>query len=337
MKNTFGNQMTLTLFGESHGPAVGLVVDGITPGLPVSKETIENYLSKRRPAKYGDTSRVEQDRFQITSGVFNDFTTGTPLCISITNSDTISSVYEASRDVPRPSHADYTADVKFNGFQDYRGGGHFSGRLTAPIVALSGILLPALEKKGITISSKVINIGGCNNPALFDEVIENAKNENDSLGGIVETVITGLEAGLGEPWFDSLESVISHAVFSLGGVKGIEFGEGFKLASMTGSEANDPFRIENNKVVTSTNHSGGINGGISNGMPVVFRTAVKPTPSISRQQESVNIRKMQNEILEIKGRHDTAIVRRISPVIDALSAFVICDMLMQRHGVDCLR
>ncbi len=337
MKNTFGNQMTITLFGESHGPAVGLVVDGITPGLPVSKETIEDYLSKRRPAKKGDTSRVELDNFQLLSGVFNGFTTGTPLCISIPNSDTMSSAYDDIKDVPRPSHADYTADVKYNGFQDYRGGGHFSGRVTAPIVALAGILIPALENKGIHITSKLVSLGGCSDTTLFESMIESAKAENDSLGGIIETTITGVPAGLGEPWFDSLESEISHAVFSLGGVKGIEFGAGFKLASMTASDANDAFRVENGKVITSSNNSGGINGGISNGMPIVFRTAVKPTPSISKPQDSVNIRKMENETLEIKGRHDTAIVRRISPVIDALSAFVICDMLMLRNGTDCLR
>ncbi|MBO4570624.1 MAG: chorismate synthase [Bacteroidales bacterium] len=336
MRNSIGTSVILTLFGESHGEAVGAVLDGLAPGMPVDEGYIALLLSKRRPAGAADTARREPDAFRIVSGVFNGMTTGAPLCILIPNTDVRSEDYAANAGLPRPSHADFTAHVKYDGFEDWRGGGHFSGRLTAAITAAGAILLNALERKGIDICSKVVECAGLKDESSFEEAVLKAKADGDSVGGIVRTEITGLEAGLGEPWFDSLEGALARAVFALGGVKGIEFGGGFALARMRGSQANDQFCVADGRIGTETNYSGGINGGISNGMPVVFNTAVKPTPSISLPQKSVNLETGAEATLEITGRHDPAIVRRISPVITAVTALVISDMLALRHGTDYL-
>ncbi len=350
MKNTFGQNITVTLFGESHGPAVGAIVDGLTPGITVNEEFISAELIRRRPSLSTDTARSERDDFRILSGVFNGKTTGTPLCIIVPNENVKSDdyIYGAAR----PSHADYTAHVKYKGFEDYRGGGHFSGRVTAALVAVGGILIPALKEKGIVIGTHISECGGVSdrcfsdisadietlNTASFptldkekgEEMVEkilSAKASLDSIGGITETVIYGMPAGYGEPWFDSVESLLSHALFSLGGVKGIEFGLGFGFGDKLGSEANDAMRYENGKVVTETNNNGGINGGITNGMPITFRCAVKPTPSIGREQKTVDFVKSENTDISVKGRHDPAIIRRICPVIDSVAAIVIFDLL----------
>ena len=337
MRNSIGTSVILTLFGESHGEAVGAVLDGIAPGIEVDLQHIAEHLSERRPSGTAETARREPDEFRIVSGVFNGFTTGAPLCILIPNTDVRSEDYSASSALPRPSHADFTAHVKYDGYEDWRGGGHFSGRLTAAITAAGAILLKALERKGIYIKSKVVECAGLKDENAFEEAILKAKSEGDSVGGIIHTEVDGLEAGLGEPWFDSLEGALARAVFSLGGVKGIEFGGGFALARMRGSQANDQFCLEEGVIRTESNNSGGVNGGISNGMPVVFNTAVKPTPSISRPQKSVNLETGGEATLEITGRHDPAIVRRICPVITAMTALVLSDILAIKHGTDYLK
>ncbi len=330
MRNTFGNSLTVTLFGESHGPAVGIVIDGLEPGITVDEEKIKEHLEKRRPKGRTETPRVEEDRFSIVSGVFNNKTCGTALTIVIPNENTRSGDYDQGK--ARPSHADYTAHVKYRGAEDYRGGGHFSGRITAALAAAGGILIPYLEKKGIKIETIIRKCAGIEGSgALTEEMtakIEEAAKSGDSVGGITETVITGLPAGLGEPWFDSVESALSHILFSIGGIKGVEFGAGFAIADMKGSEANDAFVTDGRgNVSTVTNNNGGINGGITNGMPVVFRCAVKPTASISRMQKSIDLLKDENIEFGIKGRHDPAIIRRVCPVIDSVTAIVICDLL----------
>lgn len=334
MKNTFGNNLSVTVFGESHGEAVGVVLDGLAPGIDVKEEVIADFLSKRRPSSTLDTARQEPDNFRILSGVFNGKTCGTPLTIMIPNVDTQSKDYTYGP--ARPSHADYAAYSKYHGYEDYRGGGHFSGRVTAALVAAGGILIPALEKHGIKIETRICRCGGVSE-GDFDEQIKKAAAENDSVGGVTETVITGLLKGLGEPWFDSMESMLSHILFGIGGIKGVEFGDGFALADMRGSEANDAFRIsDDGNIYTETNHSGGINGGITNGMPVVFRCAVKPTASIAREQKTVDFLKQENIDFCVKGRHDPAIIRRICPVIDSVSAIAVADLLTGRYGTDYL-
>lgn len=360
MKNTFGTGVQLTLFGESHGKAIGAILDGLTPGIPVNEPEISRQLSRRRPDGATDTARRESDKFEIVSGVFCGKTTGTPLCIVIPNEDKRSADYEKMRGIARPSHADYAAFCKYHGQEDYRGGGHFSGRVTAALVAAGAILQEALLRRQIRVGTHILTCGGvCDRAFAVDpqadveklheasfpvleadriqpmtDAILAAKRENDSLGGVIQTAVTGLPAGLGEPWFDSVEGVLSHALFSVGGIKGIAFGAGFRTAELPGSQFNDAFRMEQGKVVTKTNNNGGINGGITNGMPVVFDCAVKPTPSIARPQETVNFERQEDTTLSIEGRHDPAILRRICPVVDSVTALVLCDLLVQRYGTD---
>ncbi len=358
MKNTFGQSVAITLFGESHGEAVGAVLDGLAPGIEVDEELIKFQLSKRAPQGKTDTPRRENDKFRILSGVFNGKTTGTPIAIVIPNENTKSSDYTYG--VARPSHADYTGFMKYHGYEDYRGGGHFSGRVTAGLVAAGAIAISALKKLGINIGTHILRCGAVCDRA-FDDVekdvlaiqgkafpvlsgcedamageIANAKEQNDSIGGIVQTAITGIPAGVGEPWFDSVESVLSHALFSIGGIKGVEFGLGFGFASHFGSGANDSFKYEGESVVAVTNNNGGINGGITNGMPIVFNCSVKPTPSISKEQNTVNFLTGENTKIEIKGRHDPAIIRRVCVVVDSVCALTVCDLLAQRYGTDVL-
>lgn len=358
MKNIIGNNLTLTLFGESHGNKIGVVIDGLTPGIKIDYDFINQCLEKRRPKGSLETSRVEKDNFEIVSGVFNGFTTGSSLAILVDNKNIKSKDYESIKDLARPSHVDYVANVKYHGYQDYRGGGHFSGRITAPLVIAGAILIKALEKFNIKIATHIKQVGNVKDVDFSDienevnrlnemdfPVISNVKeqmeneiklaHENlDSVGGIIQTAIINLPVGLGEPLFSSLESEISRAMFSIGAIKGIEFGSGFNFASLKGSEANDEFIIENNKVITKTNHNGGINGGISNGMPIIFNVVVKPTPSIYKSQNTIDMNKMENTTITINGRHDPAIVRRINIVVKAMSAFVIADMLITKYGVD---
>ena len=359
MKNTFGNNVALTVFGESHGSAIGAVIDGLPAGITVSEEFISHQLDLRRPYGKISTTRHEADKFEIVSGVYNNRTTGTPICIIIPNENTKSKDYNYG--VARPGHADFTAFSKYNGFEDYRGGGHFSGRITAGIVASGAIAISALEKKGIKIGTHIkkcanvedadfgdyiLDIDVLSNKlfAVLDDKkgeemikkIEETAAENDSVGGVLETVVTGLPAGVGEPWFDTVESMLSHTLFSIPAVKGVEFGAGFSCADMLGSEMNDAFFFDGDIVQTITNNNGGINGGITNGMPVVFRCAVKPTPTIAKEQETVDFTKNENATIASKGRHDPCIVHRARVVVDSITALVLCDLLSQKFGTDWL-
>lgn len=362
MKNTFGQNVSITLIGESHGPFIGAVIDGLAPGIEINNEFISSQLDKRRPKGKISTSRSESDNFSIISGVFEKKSCGTPICILIPNENTNSKDYSLTKDLARPGHADYTAMCKYHGFQDYRGGGHFSGRITAALVAAGAICIDALRKKGIYIGTHIKKCAGVcdreflnieediknltnkdfavldeSKEAIMTEAIEKAAKDGDSVGGIMETAILGLPKGLGEPWFDSIESIISHIMFSIPAVKGIEFGMGFEMADKFGSEVNDSFCVENGNVVTTTNNNGGINGGITNGMPVVFRCVVKPTPSIYKEQKTVNMATNENESLTIEGRHDPAIIHRARVVADSVCAIALCDILSGRFGTDWLK
>lgn len=357
MKNTFGQSVAVTLFGESHGEYIGAVLDGLAPGLAVDEAFIRHQLSLRRPQGKISTSRVEADEFQIVSGVFEGKTTGTPLCILIPNTNTRSGDY--THNIPRPGHADYAAACKYHGYQDHRGGGHFSGRITAALVAAGAIAISALRQNGILIGTHISRISDiCDRKFhayesdietladltfpvldsakadLMRACIEDAASEGDSVGGILETAITGLPAGIGEPWFDTVEGMLSHALFSIPAIKGVEFGTGFGMADLRGSQANDGLRMQNGRVVTTSNHNGGINGGITNGMPVIFRCAVKPTPSIFQEQESVDLTSGQNATITLQGRHDPAIIHRARVVVDSVAALVLCDLLALRFGTD---
>lgn len=362
MKNTFGNSITITLFGESHGNQIGAVLDGVAPGINVNLDFMRSQLELRKPHGKISTSRVETDEPHIVSGVFEGKTTGTPICILFENANTKSKDYSKTKDLMRPGHADFTAMEKYHGYQDYRGGGHFSGRLTTPLVAAGAILIQALQQKGINIGSHILKCGSIEDkrfedynaeiekvngqifPVLQEDVaekmlayMETAATEGDSVGGVLETIVTGVPSGVGEPWFDTMESILAHGLFSIPAVKGVEFGVGFDFANMKGSEANDAFEIKDNKVVTKTNHNGGINGGITNGMPIQFQTVVKPTPSIYKKQETVNIASMTNEWMQIEGRHDPAIIHRARVVVDSMTAIVLADMLTLRYGTDWLK
>jgi chorismate synthase len=359
MKNSFGNSLTITLFGESHGEYIGAVLDGLAPGIKINDEYIASKLALRRPSGMISTARVEADEYSIVSGVFMGYTTGTPLCILIPNTNKKSADYGEALDIPRPGHADYTARAKYHGYEDFRGGGHFSGRITAALVAAGAVVQCALEGLGIKLGSHITELHGAFDrpfesigedidllakksfPTLGDEArmvkeIEKATERGDSVGGILETAVIGIPSGVGEPWFDSMESMLSHGLFSIPGVKGVEFGLGFAFADVYGSEGNDAFAVEDGRVITKTNNNGGINGGITNGMPVIFRTVIKPTPSIFKAQESVSLSKMENATLDLKGRHDPAIIHRARAVVDAVTALVIADALTTRYGTDYL-
>lgn len=365
MKNTFGTSVAVTIFGESHGAAVGAVVDGLAPGIKIDEDFIRTRLELRKPYGSISTPRREKDDFQIVSGVFEGKTTGTPVCILIPNTSQNSKDYEADRPLARPGHADYTAYVKYHGHEDYRGGGHFSGRVTAALVAAGAIWLSALSAKGIEIGTHISRLGGISDSefstdeaelvseikalngkrfAVLDEqkaetmqeVIKEAAADGDSIGGVLETAVTGLPAGVGEPWFDTLEGVLSHALFSIPGIKGVQFGGGFDLVDARGSEYNDAFRMESGRVVSKTNNNGGINGGISNGMPILFRCAVKPTPSIHIAQETVDFVKKEDAKIETGGRHDPAIIHRARAVVDSVAALALIDQLALRYGTDWL-
>ena len=359
MKNTFGNNITVTLFGESHGEAIGAVLDGIPAGIEIDLGFISKQLDLRRPIGKISTPRSEADKFQIVSGCFNGKTTGTTICIVIPNENTHSKDYSSSYGKARPGHADYTAFSKYNGCEDYRGGGHFSGRITAGLVAAGAIAIKMLDSKNIKIGTHILKCAGVFDDSFKDinveldvlnskafavinddkgkqmiENIEKAAAKGDSVGGILETVVTGLPVGVGEPWFDSLESVLSHGLFSIPAIKGVEFGQGFSCVDMLGSEMNDSFKLDNGEIVTETNNNGGINGGISNGMPLVIKCAVKPTPSISKEQNTVDFINNENTVLSVKGRHDPCIVHRARVVADSVVAITLCDMLSQKFGTD---
>ena len=363
MSSTFGKAIKITLFGESHGPAVGAVVDGLPPGLKIDMGRINAELARRSGLESISTARREPDAVEFLSGEKDGYTQGTPLTIVIRNTSVKTGDYEALGAAARPSHADYTGLVKYLGFADASGGGHFSGRLTAPLVAAGAIIRTALEEKGITIGTHISRLHGISDRAFADDPaedirllngldfpvldpeisaemikeIETAKAAGDSLGGILETAVCGLDAGFGEPWFDSIESELAHALFSIPAVKGVEFGGGFLLADKTGSQANDELCCRSGKITARSNNGGGADGGISSGMPIVFRSVVKPTPSIARPQRTVDLSTGEETIIEIKGRHDPAIVHRAAPVADAAAAIVIADLIARRFGYMALR
>lgn len=361
MKNTFGTSITLTLLGESHGPAVGAVLDGLAPGMRVDLDFIAHQLTLRRPSGRISTARREEDPVEIVSGVFEGRTTGTPLCLLIRNEQAKSGDYQKTRALARPGHADYTAYAKYHGFEDHRGGGHFSGRITAALTAAGGILIPALAGKGVRIGTHIARVGGVADrpfgdlaadidalgdllfPALDEKraeemraAIEAAAAEGDSVGGVLETAVTGMPAGVGEPFFDTLEGLLSHALFGIPAVKGVQFGLGFDGADLRGSEYNDEFFMDGTAVKTRTNHNGGVNGGISNGMPLLLRCAVKPTPSIYKEQATVDFLAGKDAALSIAGRHDPAIIHRARVVVDSVVALVLADALSLRFGTDYL-
>ena len=363
MKNSIGTSVILTLAGESHGSMLCAILDGLAPGIPVDEEFIASRLSLRRPKGPADTARREKDAFSIVSGVFEGRTTGAPITILIPNEDVRSADYERTHPLARPSHADFAAHIKYGGFEDWRGGGHFSGRVTAGIVAAGAIAAGALKAKGISIGTHILECAGVKDapfnptdpasqiealqdmdfPVLspvreaMEERILAAKAEQDSVGGIIQTAVCGLPAGVGEPWFGSVEGVLANALFSIGGIKGVEFGSGFALAGMKGSQANDAFEVADGRVRTQTNHSGGVNGGIANGMPLIFSAVVKPTPSIGKTQDSVDMNTGEAAKLCISGRHDPAIVRRVCIVVSSLVAIVLCDLLALKFGTDYLK
>ncbi len=359
MKSSFGQSVNICITGESHGEALVAVLSGLTPGIKIDRDYIRHCLSQRAPKGKISTPRQEADEFEILSGVFEGYTTGTPITILIRNTNTKSKDYSEMMSTARPGHADFTAEEKYHGFQDYRGGGHFSGRITAVLVAAGAIARLALKNKGIEIGTHVAKCGTVSDRgfeninedigllnskyfAVLDEEsaekmqaeILKASEEGDSIGGITETAVTGLPAGLGEPWFDSMESVLSYFLFSIPGVKGVEFGAGFGVADMKGSEVNGSLRIEEGKVTPVNDLSGGINGGITNGDILKFRCAVRPTPTIFKEQNTVDIKNLEDKTLSAKGRHDPAIVHRVRAVVDAATAITLCDMLAQRFGTD---
>lgn len=357
MKNTFGNQIHTTIFGESHGDVIGVVLDGIAAGIPLDLSFIEQMMDKRKAKGRISTQRKEIDAIQIVSGYFNGYTTGAPITILIQNTNTRSGDYEKTKERLRPSHADYTADVKYEGYQDYRGGGHFSGRITAPLTAAGAIAMQILQQKGIFIGSHILQCHTVRDEAFAhdEEVLltqikamnasdfavlhtdkaqamrtrmEKAAADGDSVGGIIESAVIHLPAGIGEPFFDSLESHLSHLLFSVPAVKGVQFGLGFGFADMYGSEANDALYFDG-KVKTKTNHNGGINGGISNGMPIIIQTVIKPTPSIYKEQDTIHRTTHEAVKLKIEGRHDPAIIHRARIVVDSVIALGILDLMAE--------
>ena len=344
-----GSILRLSIFGQSHSDAIGMTLDGLPAGIPVDPDRLQRFLNRRAPGLNDwSTPRREEDRPEFLCGLKNGITCGAPLTALIRNHNTRGKDYESLRVIPRPGHADYTARVKYRGFQDYHGGGHFSGRLTAPFCIAGGILLQWLEQQGITVNARILRIGSVTDDAPFlssvaekvfpvvsdeaaqhmQKLISEARSEGDSVGGIVECVVRGVPAGLGDPIFDGVENRIAQLMFAVPAVKGIEFGAGFAAAGLRGSENNDEFYVQDGRVRTFTNHAGGILGGISNGEEIVFRAAFKPTPSIAKPQRSVNLETMEPETLEITGRHDPCIVPRAVPGVEAVAAVALSDLLL---------
>lgn len=359
MSAIWGNNIKISIFGESHGNAIGINIDGLPSGFEIDMEKIKIEMKRRAPGKNNlSTTRDEEDIPEILSGYFEGKTTGTPLCAIIRNKDTKSKDYSKIKDIPRPSHADYSGSVKYLGFNDYRGGGHFSGRITAPLVFAGAICKQILEKKGIVIGVHILSIKDKKDdkfnytdiskdtllslrnkdlPLLNEridgeirECILQAKSEGDSVGGVIECATIGIEAGIGAPFFDSVESTLSHLLFSIPAVKGVEFGSGFEITTLFGSEANDEYYYKDGGIYTKSNNNGGILGGITNGMPIVFKVAIKPTPSILKEQDTINLKTGENVKFKVEGRHDPCIVQRAIPVVEAVTAIGILELLMER-------
>ena len=358
MSGIYGMNIKMSIYGESHGKAVGVVLDGLPPGLVLDEEAIASEMARRAPGQSAlTTARKESDAVEIQSGFFNGYTTGTPLCARIANSDQHSKDYSILKDKMRPGHGDYAGNVRYQGYNDYRGGGHFSARLTAPLVFAGAVAKQALAQYGITVGAHILRIHDIVEPsfnplgeseatlkavdskpfpvlddaigAKMQNCILTAKGVLNSVGGVIELMAINLPAGLGAPYFDSVESRLSQILFSVPAVKGIEFGEGFGFTKLTGAEANDQMHYEDGKVRCYTNHNGGITGGITNGMPLLFRVAMKPTPSISREQKTVSLAEQSDTTLTIVGRHDPCIVQRAIPVIEAVTAWTLWDLLIE--------
>lgn len=351
MSSTYGENLKLTIFGQSHSPAVGMTLDGIPAGLKIDTEELLKFLKRRAPGRSKiATERNEADVPEFLGGITNGTTCGAPIAAIIRNTDTHSKDYEELKRIPRPGHADFTAEIKYHGAQDYAGGGHFSGRLTAPLCIAGGICRQLLEHEGIEIISRIYSIKDIADegslisstaekdfPTVSDEagrkmaaLIEKAKADGDSVGGIVECVVKNLPAGLGDPIFDGMENRIANAVFGIPAVKGIEFGRGFEATKLRGSENNDEYTVTDGQIVTKTNNAGGILGGITNGMPLEFKVAFKPTPSIAKEQKSVDITVNKETILQIKGRHDPCVAVRAVPVVEAAAAIAVYDAWLGR-------
>ena len=352
MSSTYGNKLKLSIFGQSHGAAIGMTLDGVPAGLPIDMDLLQQFLNRRAPGENNySTPRKEADSPEFLSGIVEGHTCGAPLSAIIRNANIRSGDYDNLKDCPRPGHADYTAQIKYKGYQDAAGGGHFSGRLTAPLCIAGGLCKQWLELQGIHIAAHIKNIAGvADEPILLNwtepdlELIENefpvvnpsagekmraaianARAESDSVGGVIECFVTGLPAGIGEPMFGGMESKIAQIIYGIPAVKGLDFGSGFTGSYLRGSQNNDAFTICNNVVRTTTNNAGGILGGITTGMPLVFSVAIKPTPSISLSQNSINLSNGQPQELKIKGRHDPCIVPRAVPVIEAAAAIAVYD------------
>ena len=319
------------IFGESHGPAIGVVLEHVPPGIAVDMDFIRAEMARRAPGKSPmSTARREADEPRILSGVFEGKTTGTPLCAVIENTDTRSRDYAKLKDLPRPGHADYAGHVRYEGCNDYRGGGHFSGRLTAPLVFAGALAKLILREKDVTVSAVISNVGGTENPTpeQVEEIVLAAKGDLDSVGGAIRCTVEGLPAGLGAPDYGrNVEGIFAQQLYAVPAVKAVAFGAGFGFAAMRGSQANDPFYMDGDTVRTRTNHTGGVNGGITNGMPVVFEAAIRPTPSIAQEQDTVDLSTGTDAKLVIEGRHDPCIVHRAVPVIEAAAALAACELL----------
>ncbi|MEN8156566.1 MAG: chorismate synthase [Bacteroidota bacterium] len=328
--NTFGKLFRISIFGESHGASVGIVIDGCPAGIPVKEADFNLDFSRRKSGAKGTTPRREDDTPKIMSGLFNGHTTGAPVMIMFENANTRSGDYSNLVDTPRPGHADFTAQQKFGGYQDYRGGGHFSGRLTLGLVAAGVIAKKMIDP--VEVTATLTEAGDSKD---IEAAIDRAVEAKDSIGGIVECRIDKVPVALGEPFFDSVEALISHMVFSIPAIKGIEFGAGFQAAKMTGSEHNDNFISTGG--TTETNHAGGINGGITNGNQILFRVAVKPTSSTHQVQRTMNMRSGNMEPLEVEGRHDTCIALRVPVVVEAVAAIVMADLMMQAQQIDSIQ
>lgn len=362
MSSAWGKNIEISIFGESHGEGIGVVINGLPAGEKIDMDEVLAHMARRAPGNdKASTPRKESDTPEVLSGMLNGVTTGAPLCAVIRNTNTRSQDYGNLLSKPRPGHSDYTGHIRYNGFNDLRGGGHFSGRLTAPMVFAGSVARQILEHQGIKIGSHIASVGTVNdirfdpvnipdeliakltkkNFAVIDEkieepmraLIENCRMSQDSIGGVIECAVTGVPVGLGSPMFGGVENVISSIVFGVPAVKGIEFGSGFEGSKHRGSENNDPFIYNGENVATSTNNHGGILGGITSGMPIIFRAAIKPTPSISQQQQTVDIENKTKTSIEIKGRHDPCIVVRAVPVIESAAAIAVLDLLMEKNNL----
>ncbi len=357
--NSIGKEFVVTCFGESHGRCVGVIIDGCPVGLPLSKKDIQKELDKRIPPKPEIVSpRREKDIAEILSGTFNGFTTGAPICILVWNTDAIPREYALMRDTPRPGHADYPARIKYGGFSDYRGGGRFSGRITVAFVIAGAVAKKLLSFFNVEVLAYAVEIGGvklqrmptleevrrntyktsvrCPDPEIAKEMekaILRAKSEGDSVGGIVECISSNVPVGIGGPIFDSLDADIAKILFAVPAVKGVEFGAGFEAARLKGSADNDPYVIRDGKIVTVKNDAGGVLGGLSSGMPILVKAAIKPTPSISKEQKTVNLLRMEETVIRVRGRHDPCVVPKAVPVINSAVAVVLADHMLQAGAI----